>query len=385
MKIITDTSALSDLCRELSESDYFTIDTEFIREKTYYPQLCLIQVANDDIEAIIDPLAADIDLQPLFDLLQNDTVLKVIHGGRQDVEIFYYLSGQIPQGLFDTQIAGMVCGFGDQVGYEAMINRILNIQIDKGSRFTDWSYRPLSDKQLAYAMADVTHLRLAYKYIIERMEELGRTKWVVEEMDILTSPETYDNPPGQAWERIKISTRKRRTLAILKEIAAWRERTAQSDDEPRGRILRDNALTEIALHPPKTVKDLKKIRGIHPSFFDGKRPDGLLEAVARGKAIPDKEAPKKPKPKPMPSNIGPVVDMLRVLLKIKCDQHDVAPKLLANTRDLEQIAADNDAAVPALKGWRYEIFGKDALAVKNGEIGFVIEDNEINIREMPAA
>jgi ribonuclease D len=384
MNIVTDTNALAELCQSLAKADYVTIDTEFIREKTYYPQLCLIQVANDDLEAIIAPLADGIDLKPLFTLLQDDSIIKVIHGGRQDVEIFYYLSGEIPHPLFDTQIAGMVCGFGDQVGYEAMINKILNIQIDKGSRFTDWSHRPLSDKQLAYAMADVTHLRLAYKYITERIENLNRSKWVMEEMKILTSPSTYQNPPDQAWERIKINTRKRRALAILKETAAWREETAQRDDEPRGRILRDNALTEIALHPPKTTQELRKMRSIHPSFFDGKRPDELLEAVKRGQEIPDKNCPKKDKPTPLPSNIGPVVEMLRVLLRIKCEEHNVAPKLLANTRDLEQIAANDKADIPALKGWRYDVFGKSALAVKQGKIGFVIENNEIHIRDLDA-
>lgn len=381
MNIVTDTDALSALCQELAKADYLTIDTEFIREKTYYPQLCLIQVANDDVEAIIDPLAKGIDLAPLFNLLQDPDILKVIHGGRQDVEIFYYLSGDIPAPLFDTQIAGMVCGFGDQVGYEAMINKILNIQIDKGSRFTDWSHRPLSEKQLAYAMADVTHLRLAYKHILEKMERLNRTKWVMEEMRILTSPETYENPPELAFERIKINTRKRRALAILKEIAAWREITAQKDDEPRGRVLRDNALTEIALHPPSSTQELRKMRSIHPSFFDGKRPDELLAAIKRGQNIPDKQCPTKEKTKPLPPNIGPVVEMLRVLLRIKCEEHDVAPKLLANTRDLEQIAADDKADVPALKGWRFDVFGKAALAVKQGKTGFVIEDNEIHIRD----
>lgn len=383
MRIITKTDDLKKLCEALAKQSYFTIDTEFIREKTYYPNLCLIQVANDDDEAIIDPLADGIDLAPLFKLLQNKKVLKVFHGGRQDVEIFYYLSGKIPQPVFDTQIAGMVVGFGDQIGYESLIKKTLDIQIDKGSRFTDWSHRPLTDKQLAYAMADVTHLRLAYKEIVEKLAENGRAKWVDEEMEILTSPDTYDNPPEDAWQRVKINTKKRSVLGILKEVAAWRERTAQAEDKPRGRILKDNALKEIALHPPKNEEGLRKIRSIHPSFFEKKRTDELLEAVKRGKSLPDKELPKRKKQKHLPPNIGPIVEMLKVLLRMKSENFHVAPKLLANTSDLEQIAAYGDKAeVAAMKGWRREIFGDKALQLKDGKLGFVIEKNKIAVKDI---
>lgn len=383
MKIITKTSDLETLCKALTKEPYFAIDTEFIREKTYYPILCLIQVANNDVEAIIDPLADGISLDPLFALLQNEKILKVFHGGRQDVEIFYHLSGKIPTPMFDTQVAGMVVGFGDQVGYESLIKKTLDIQIDKGSRFTDWAQRPLSDKQLAYAMADVTHLRLAYQHIVETMEERGRSQWVMEEMAILTAPETYHNTPEDSWKRIKINTRKRKALGILKEIAAWRERAAQSEDVPRGRILKDNALTEIALHPPKTVDDLRKIRSVHPSFFEKKRAEALLGAVKAGRNLPDHELPEKEKVKPLPPSIGPVVEMLRVLLRIKCEKHHVAPKLLATTSDLEQIAAyGENAKVDAMKGWRYELFGEKALQMKAGKLGFIIENNQIEIKEI---
>ena len=383
MKIITKTADLKKLCDKFAKHPYFTIDTEFIREKTYYPNLCLIQVANDQDEAIIDPLAEDIDLAPLFKLLQNKKVLKVFHGGRQDVEIFYYLSGKIPTPIFDTQIAGMVVGFGDQIGYESLIKKTLDIQIDKGSRFTDWSHRPLTDKQLAYAMADVTHLRLAYKEIIEKLEENGRAKWVDEEMEILTSPETYDNHPEDAWQRVKINTKKRNVLGILKEVAAWREVTAQTENKPRGRILKDNALKEIALHPPKNEDALRKIRSIHPSFFEKKRAAELLKAVERGKKLSDKELPKRKKQKHLPPNIGPIVEMLKVLLRMKSEKYHVAPKLLANTSDLEQIAAYGDKAdVSAMKGWRREIFGDKALQLKDGKLGFVIEKNKIAVKDI---
>ena len=383
MNIISDTKSLASLCKSLEKSDYMTIDTEFIREKTYYPKLCLIQVANDDIEEIIDPLAEGIDLTPLFKLMQKKDLTKVFHGGRQDVEIFYYLTGKIPKNIFDTQIAGMVCGFGDQIGYENMIKRILNVKIDKGSRYTDWSRRPLSDKQLAYAMADVTHLRVAYQHIRDRLKKMGREDWVAEEMEVITSPDTYESPPETAWQRIKINTRKRNVLGILKEVAAWREKTAQTDDEPRGRVLRDRAITEIALHPPKTEDDLRKIRDIHPSFFEGDRPSQVLKAVKRGLKIDKNDLPTKEKPKALPSHIGPVVEMLRVLLKLKCEEHDVAPKLLAVSSDLDQIAAyGKKAKVSALKGWRYKIFGKDALDLMAGKIGFVLEKGHIKLRRL---
>lgn len=383
MKIITETKDLKKLCTALAKQNYFTIDTEFIREKTYYPDLCLIQVANDDIEAIIDPLAEGIDLEPLFKVMQNEKILKVFHGGRQDVEIFYHLSGKIPTPVFDTQIAGMVVGYGDQIGYEALIRKTLDIQIDKGSRFTDWSNRPLSDKQLAYAMADVTHLRLAYKEIMEKLEENGRAKWVAEEMEILTSPDTYENHPEDSWERVKINTRKSKVLGVLKEIAAWRERTAQSENKPRGRILKDNALKEIALHPPKDVEALHKIRGIHPSFFEKKRSADLLLAVKRGLKLPADQLPKREKQKHLPPNIGPVVEMLKVLLRMKSEKYHVAPKLLANVSDLEQIAAyGKKADVAALKGWRYEIFGEKALQMTQGKVGFVIENNRIELKDI---
>jgi len=383
MNIITDTKSLDKLCKDLAKAPYVAIDTEFIREKTYYPLLCLLQVANDDIEAIIDPLAEGIDLEPLYKLMQNKKVMKVMHGGRQDVEIFYFQMNKIPAPLFDTQIAGMVCGFGDQIGYENMIRKILNIQIDKGSRYTDWSRRPLSEKQLMYAMADVTHLRFAYKHMQELLDQQKRTHWLEEEMEILTSAETYENPPELAWERIKINTRKRNALGVLKEIAEWREHTAQQDDEPRGRVLKDRALTEIAQNPPKSVEGLRRIRDIHPSFFDKKRPDALMKAIKRGLQMSEKDYPKADKHKALPSHIKPIVEMLRVLLKLKCETHDVAPKLLANSSDLDQIAAYGAKAnVPALKGWRKELFGDDALALMSGKIGFVLENDQIQIRKL---
>ena len=383
MNIITETKPLKSLCKSLEKGDYMTIDTEFIREKTYYPKLCLIQVANDDVEAIIDPLADDIDMSPLFKLLQKKDLVKVFHGGRQDIEIFYFLTGTIPKNIFDTQIAGMVCGFGDQIGYESMIKRILSVQIDKGSRYTDWSRRPLSDKQLAYAMADVTHLRLAYKQIRDRLKKLNREDWVAEEMEIMTSADTYENPPELAWERIKINTRKPKALGILKEVAMWREKTAQSDDEPRGRVLRDKAITEMALNPPKTTEDLRKIRDVHPSFFEGERPEKVLKAVKRGLKLDKEDCPVKQKPKSLPPHISPIVEMLRVLLKLKCEEHDVAPKLIAVSSDLDQIAAyGKDAKVSALKGWRYKIFGQDALDLMAGKIGFVLEKGRIKLKKL---
>ncbi len=380
MKIITDTKALKKLCSTLAKGDYVCIDTEFLREKTYYPILCLIQVANDHDEAIIDPMADGIDLAPLFKLLKNEKVEKVMHGGRQDVEIFYNLDKTIPTPLFDTQIAGMVCGFGDQIGYENLIKRLLEQQIDKGSRYTDWSRRPLSEKQLSYAMADVTYLRDAYKKLKQTVADRGREHWVKEEMAILTAPATYKNPPNKAWERVKINTRKPKVLSVVKELAAWREKTAQSCDEPRNRVMRDRAITEIALNPPKDEKGLRAIRDIHPSFFDHDRPTQVMNVVNDALSIDRADCPTREKIKPLPPYIGPISEMLKVLLKLKCEKHDVAPKLLASSSDIDHIAAyGKKAEVRALKGWRFEVFGEDALKLMRGELGFVLKKKRIEM------
>lgn len=382
MTVITTTGDLKKFCDGLKGAEFITIDTEFMREKTYWAILCLVQVAGPDDAACIDPLADGIDLSPLFELLRNKKIMKVIHGGRQDIEIFYKLTQEIPEPLFDTQIAGMVCGFGDQVGYHTLVKKLVGETIDKGSRFTDWSHRPLTDKQIAYALSDVTHLREVYKKLRKRIEKFDRMHWLEEEVGILTGEDTYDVDPMESWKRIKIRNHKPRVLGVLREVAAWRERTAQKADVPRSRVLRDDSLAEIAIHPPKDIKQLDKKRGVRKGFADSPWGHELLDAVKRAMNLPEDELPHRKKKPRLPAGIDPVIELLRVLLKLKCEEHMVAPKLLASAADLELIAAFDDADVPAMKGWRREIFGEDALALKHGKLGLVIEKNKIRVKEI---
>ena len=381
---IAETDRLDQLCRQWAEADYITVDTEFLRENTYYPKLCLIQIGGPDEAHCIDPLAAGLDLAPLHALMRNERVLKVFHSARQDVEIFLQAMGTVPAPMFDTQIAAMVCGFGESVSYETLVIKLAGAQVDKTSRFTDWSRRPLSDKQLRYALADVTHLRPVYEALRSQLAQSGRLSWLDEEMAVLANPATYLPDPVQAWTRIKTRSNDRRFLAVLRELAAWREIEARKRDIPRGRMLRDETLLEIATQRPTTPEALGQTRGLARSIADGWQGTAILAAVERAIALPPAERPKPPAKPDLPSGLGPVVELLRVLLKMCCDAYDVAPKMIAHGHDLDRLAADDDADIPALKGWRREVFGNDALRLKRGEIALKVARRRLEIVEMAA-
>ncbi len=387
MSLISDTAALTTLCRRLADAPYITIDTEFMRERTYWPQLCLIQVAappdfNGEAHAI-DPLAAGMDLGPLLEVLANDRVLKVFHAARQDVEIFFHLMGKVPHPIFDTQVAAMVCGFGDAVSYETLASRLAKARIDKSQRFTDWSHRPLSERQLSYALADVTHLRMAYEKLERQLEREGRAGWLAEEMAVLTDPATYRLDPDEAWRRLKPRTGNARTLMLLKALAAWREREAQTRDLPRQRVIRDEALLEIAGSAPTTIEELARTRGLSRGLADGRVGAAILATVSQALAVPEDQWPAVEVRVELPRGLGPIVDLLKVLLKLKCDEHDVAQRLVANTSDLEAIAADDAAPVPALHGWRRALFGEDALRLKHGQVALALAENGKGLRLIP--
>jgi ribonuclease D len=382
MSIITDTKSLAEFCERLANSAYVTVDTEFMREKTYWPQLCLVQLANDDEAMAVDALADGLDLAPLLELMANEKVLKVFHAARQDLEIFYKLAGSLPAPLFDTQVAAMVCGFGESVGYETLVNKLVGEPIDKSSRFTDWSARPLTDKQVTYALGDVTHLRTIYEALEAKLVESERHEWLDEEMGKLTNETIYQAPPREAWRRVKARNPKPRFLAILREVTAWRESEAQRKDMPRNRILRDEALVEIAHHAPKSVSDLARTRGLGQRLAEGTAGENILKAVEAGRSLPDAECPKVPRRPNMPRGIGPITDLLKVLLKMKCEQQDVAQKLIANGDDIEKIAAYGDKAeVAALTGWRRPLFGQDALNLRDGKLALVINGTNLELVE----
>ncbi len=357
------------------------MDTEFIRERTYWARLCLIQVAGPDEAFAIDPLAEGMDLAPLYELFLDKKVLKVFHACRQDLEIFFKeMNGKLPTPIFDTQIASMVCGFGEQVGYEVLVNSLLKKQLDKSSRFTDWAQRPLTSKQLKYALGDVTHLRAIYEKLNAKIEKLKRGSWIKEELKKLIDKENFITRPEEAWERIKIPTHKPRALGILREIAAWREQLAQSADVPRGRILKDEALAEIALHAPPSKEALGKMRGMQQGFAESEKGAQLLEAVKRGLETPEKNLPKREPRQHFPPGLAPTIDLLRVLLKLKSEENEVASKLLACASDLELIAAFGDKAeVPAMSGWQFKVFGKEALELRDGKLALAIEENKLKL------
>jgi ribonuclease D len=358
MDLISSTDALAAACDRLSQHPFVTVDTEFLRETTYYPKLCLIQMASSDPgEAyLVDPLAEGISLEPFMALMADKNVVKVFHSARQDLEIVWNLGGIVPEPLFDTQVAAMVCGYGDSVSYEQLSNDLAKAKIDKSSRFTDWSRRPLTDAQLTYALSDVTHLVKVYEALLAQLQNNGRLEWLAEEMAILTSPETYQADPNNAWRRLAGRLRKPREIAVLMEVAAWREREAQARDVPRGRILKDDAVIDIATSAPRSVEALGRLRTI-PNGFERSRTGGeILEAVERALA-------RDPATIPMPersrgrSNTGSVVDLLKVLLKAVAEQEGVAPKIIATVEELEAIAESDDADVPSLHGWRRKLFG----------------------------
>lgn len=379
MNIITNTKDLTDACAKCAEHSFCTVDTEFLRESTFWPILCLIQMACPDDEWIIDVQAKDIDLSPFFELMENKNVVKVFHAARQDVEIIYKLAGIIPSPIFDSQVAAMVCGYGDSISYDQLVFKITGTSLDKSSRFTDWSKRPLSEKQLTYALADVTHLRDVYLSLNASLKEQDRSHWVAEEMEILTSPETYNMPPENAWKRLKMRARKPRELAVMQHVAQWREETARANDVPRGRVIRDDAIYDICSRQPTTMQKLSELRGLSRGFDKNRYGEGLLEAISRAKEIPDEELPKIPRPKQAPEGCQAATEMLKVLLKVTVEKYGVAAKIIATVDDLEKIAADDGADVSALKGWRKELFGNLALDLKNGRIALGYKDKSVQI------
>ncbi|MDE2029364.1 MAG: ribonuclease D [Alphaproteobacteria bacterium] len=377
MTLISTSEDLAAFCARQKGANFVTVDTEFMRERTYWPKLCLVQVGGADEAVAIDPLAEGIDLSPLFRLMSDPAVLKVFHAARQDVEIFHNLTGCVPSPMFDTQVAAMVCGYGESASYETLASSLAGATIDKSSRFTDWARRPLSDKQLAYALGDVTHLRDVYRKLKNSLDKTGRGEWVGEEMAMLTSPDTYAADPRLAWKRLKLRGGKPRQCALAQEVAAWREGEAQRIDVPRSRILRDEALLEIIHHPPQSAHDLARIRGLSQGFAEGRQGAELLKAVACALAVPLEECPRSEDRRRPPPGIGPAVDLLKVLLKQVSEEHGVATKLIASTDDLEDIAASDEAAVPALQGWRRDLFGNLALALKRGELAMRLKGKKV--------
>ncbi len=382
MTLIAEQAELEAFCADLAGADFLAVDTEFMRDNSYWPRLCLLQIAGPKRAAAIDCLAAGLDLAPALALLADSGLLKVFHAGRQDLEIFFHMTGAVPGPVFDSQLAAMVCGFGDQPSYEQLAKSLARARIDKASRFSDWTRRPLPKRQLDYALADVTHLRKIYEKLARRLEENGRSHWLDEEMALLSNPETYRLEPSEAWRRLKSRSSDRRYLGLLRELAAWREVEAQRRDIPRNRIVRDEQLYDLAGRAPRSAKELAHTRGLDKSMAQGKLGEQLLAAIERGLALPDSELPEAPRRNDLPRGLGPVVDLLKVLLKLRCEENDVAQKLVASSADLEQIAADDQAAVPALEGWRFELFGKHALALKNGGLAIGLEGRKTRLIEL---
>lgn len=382
MQVISSTQDLADLCSKLAAHDYVTVDTEFLREQTFWPKLCLIQLAAPDIEAIVDPLVPGLQLDPLWKLMADETTVKVFHAARQDLEIVWTLAGLLPHPIFDTQVAAMVCGFGDSVSYGNLVKKVAGNDIDKSSRFTDWSRRPLSEKQLVYALGDVTHLRQVYAYLKDRLDKSGRHAWVDEEMAVLTTPATYQTHPEDAWKRLKLRVKNRKALAVLMELAAWRERLAQSQDVPRQRVMKDEALYDIANQSPTAPEQLSRLRSLSDGFARSARAREIVEAVKRGLERDLSEVPPLRQGEPLSAEATATVELLKVLLKSAAARHGVAPRLLADTSDLESIAGQDTPDVPAMHGWRRQLFGEDALALKRGELALSLKNGEVSVHRL---
>jgi ribonuclease D len=379
MTPITTTADLAAFCHLLKGQPFVAVDTEFMRETTYWPKLCLIQAAANGAEAVIDPLADDIDLSPFLDVMRDPAIEKVFHAARQDVEIFNNL-GAMPKPLFDTQIAGMAAGFGEQIAYDALVRQMLRVDIDKSSRFTDWARRPLTDAQLTYALADVTHLAALYPMLHQRLERAGRIAWVTEEMEAMADPALYDVDPENAWRRLKPRRHTAKYLAVFRAVAAWRERTAQTRDQPRGRILKDEAIDELATQAPHEVDGLNRLRSVPKGFAGSKFGPELIEAIREALRDPEAYAPViERNGSPTSPAAGAVVELLKVLLKARAEDAGVASKLIATVADLEKIASDDRADTPALHGWRREAFGEDALKLKRGELALVLDGTRVRV------
>ena len=381
MTTITENAALEAFCARVKGAPFLAVDTEFMRETTYWPKLCLIQAATPEEAVAIDPLAEGLDLEPFLEILRDPATVKVFHAARQDVEIFNKL-GAMPRPMFDSQVAAMACGFGDQVSYDSLVRQMLKIDLDKGSRFTDWARRPLSDAQLSYALADVVHLAAIYPRLQARLEKEGRLEWVSEEMAALTDPALYDTTPENAWKRLKPRRFSAKYLAAFQAVAAWRERAAQERDQPRGRILKDDAIDEVATQAPTDADAFNRLRSVPKGFGGSRLGLELAEVIKAAVANPEATAPKVERPAANVPAPASVVELLKVLLKAKSEQAGVAPKLLANVADLEKIAVDDEADVEALQGWRRKLFGEDALKLKRGEIALVLSGAKVEVVEI---
>ncbi|WP_414899836.1 ribonuclease D [Sphingomonas flavalba] len=379
--LITDSTVLADLCARFARSPFVAVDTEFMRENTYWPDLCLIQIADGNEAAAIDPKAPGIDLAPLLALMvDNNEVLKVFHAGGQDVEIVFNLTGKTPNPIFDTQIAAMAIGQGEQIGYSSLIDSWLGIQLDKGARFTDWGRRPLDKRQIDYAIGDVTHLSRVFPMILERLKKLGRGSWLDDEMERLADPSHYINEPDQAWQRIKANSRKPDMMGRLKALAAWREREAQNKDLPRGRIMKDETLADIAGQPPRAQAELAKVRGLSTSWANNGIGARMMAALAEARPMPAEEIPGREDRRPGPGKDGALVaDLLKLLLKIRAKEISVAPRLLARSDDLQHLAAGHRDGLSILEGWRFEQFGRDALALVEGQLAFAVKGGKLRM------
>ena len=377
MSLITTTEELEAACMRMARHPFVTVDTEFLRETTFWPILCVVQLATDEEALAIDALADGLDLQPLLGLMADEGVVKVFHAARQDLEIFWKLSGVLPTPLFDTQVAAMVCGYGDQVSYSELVHSVCRVAVDKSSRFTDWARRPLAEAQIEYAIGDVTHLRDVYKALTKRLAATGRQSWLDDEMKALTTPEIYEQHPERAWERYKTRARKPRDLAVLMEIAAWREREAQARDVPRSRVLKDDVLIELALAAPRSLEALGNLRAF-PRGMERSRAGGeILEAIERGVDRDPKTLPKVVRERRNGASIAATVELLKVLLRQVSEESSVAGKLIATVDDLEAIAGNDMADVPALAGWRRKLFGQRALELKHGRLALTVENGKV--------
>ncbi|MFM9850261.1 MAG: ribonuclease D [Hyphomicrobiaceae bacterium] len=379
MKLISTTPELSEACAALARHDYVAVDTEFMRETTFWPKLCLIQLAGPNDALIVDPLAPGLDLAPFYALMADERVVKVFHAARQDIEIVHVQAGIIPHPIFDTQVAAMVCGFGDSISYVNLVKRVTGKELDKTSRFTDWARRPLSQKQLLYALGDVTHLRDIYEHLKSDLAKTGRAHWLGEEMATLTDPRTYVTHPEDAWRRLKLKVRNRKGLAVLMELAAWRERQAQAQNVPRNRILRDEALYDVANHAPTDVAKLSELRTLSEGFSRSARAREIVDIVKLGLARDPSSVPPLHSGSPNQGDAGATIDLLRVLLKAAAQRHGVAPRLIADSDDLERIALEQEPNVPAMTGWRRELFGENALRLKRGELALMMSDGEVTV------
>ena len=383
MRIVVEQAELYALCDEYAKHPYVAVDTEFMRERTFWPQLCLIQLArpgeDEGAAAVIDPLEGELDLAPLFRLMADPATVKVFHAARQDVEIFHHLGGVIPTPLFDTQVAAMVCGYGDQIGYETLVKKVAKAELDKSSRFTDWARRPLSQKQLAYAVGDVTHLRVIYEKLSAQLERTGRGEWVAEEMAVLTDPATYVTEPEDAWRRIKTRSGSGRFLAAVKALAALRERTAQTRDVPRNRIMKDDALLEVASARPTTIEELSGLRLLQREARKGEMAEAILAAIREAEAAPPEARPAVEEKAQAKPGSAALAELLKVLLKARSDETGVAQRLIASAADIDALSREDEPAVPALHGWRREVFGEDALRLKRGEIALTASARGVRI------